>query len=198
MATHREAAHGGRSIGTSPLTITKGECLGCATELPVYTLQCNCLYCQQCLELLFRSAINRGRFPAACCQDVSIADYVTILPQDLVQFYLQREEEFGTRNETYCHNPRCSTFLSQRGIARGIRKCPKCGENTCETCKQAEHSGPCVQDESSKEVLEYGNAQGWKKCNGCGHLVEKTDGFVDAAINSVTPVAANGSFALVP
>ncbi|KAI3340255.1 hypothetical protein F4824DRAFT_416047 [Ustulina deusta] len=150
-----------------------------AENLPEsYSLPCRHNFCRKCLVSLFDTSLRSSSFPARCCGVLSIDEYMSALPQDLVRRYKEREEELATMNPTYCHHTPCNTFIPPRRIVGGVGNCPKCGMNTCETCKQAAHDGDCLEEdeEAIDKFLEFVCNEGWKQCPRCGHVIELKEG----------------------
>ena len=85
--------------------------------------------------------------------------------------------EFGTKDRVYCHRPACSAFLGSATPAAARLTCIECRAQTCSHCKAAAHS-PLIRCTSSEDegVIALAGQEGWKRCPGCGHLVELTLG----------------------
>ncbi|KAI0539364.1 hypothetical protein GGR58DRAFT_237742 [Xylaria digitata] len=191
MATHPDPAGGGSNGYTNGytnggpdeaahLSDEEGEddltCDCCAEVKPLYELPCEHEFCHECVIMLFRVAIQQNRFPATCCQPLPTDLWITLLPEDLARIFRRKEEESCTHNPTRCHDSECDAFIPPRRILQGVRNCPKCGQNTCEACKQAAHDGPCQDTESRGRFVEWAEDLGWKRCPACGYIIERTDG----------------------
>ncbi|KAH6972053.1 hypothetical protein BKA56DRAFT_646182 [Ilyonectria sp. MPI-CAGE-AT-0026] len=137
------------------------------TELP-----CDHKYCQDCVVRLYTDALtDESLFPPRCCrQPIPIDLAKPLLPPRLVG---AKEQELNTPNRTYCHRPACSTFIPVQLIVADKGTCPNCEATTCVTCKAAAHQGEdCPNDETTQQLLELAQQQGWRQCYSCHRLVE--------------------------
>ncbi|KAI0975005.1 hypothetical protein F4678DRAFT_359210 [Xylaria arbuscula] len=135
-------------------------------------------YCSECLEHLFRNAmVDESLFPPRCCrQDIPINTNLPFLSDDLIEQFTQKSIELATPNRTYCHQPKCSTFIPPSKIKDGVARCPECGTQTCESCKGAIHGGDCPSDTGLQQVLEIAGKKGWKRCPKCSTMIELNTG----------------------
>ncbi|KAI1293251.1 hypothetical protein F5Y03DRAFT_332428 [Xylaria venustula] len=152
-------------------------CIACGdikTRADLVQAPCKHDYCGQCLEHLFRSAmVDESLFPPRCCrQDIPIDAIGPFLSDDLIEQFIQKSIELATPNRTYCHQPKCSTFIPSSNIKNGVAQCPKCETQTCETCKGATHGGDCPSDAGIQQVLEIARQEGWKRCPKCSTMIE--------------------------
>jgi hypothetical protein len=66
--------------------------------------------------------------------------------------------------------------MPTHNIKDGIAKCQECQCRTCTVCKQAEHFGPCIDQEGDRQVLQLAEELDWQSCAECWTLVELTVG----------------------
>ncbi|KAF7187342.1 putative E3 ubiquitin-protein ligase ARI8 [Pseudocercospora fuligena] len=140
---------------------------------------CDHVYCDDCLEQLFRhSMADPQLYPPRCCRIlIPISDVNHLLSSQLSQEFTNKTEELQDRTPQYCHRPECSAYLPDwcRDDGKGI--CPSCLEDTCLKCKGASHEDPiCPEDEETKMVLEEAKKAGWKQCKECDRMIELTFG----------------------
>ncbi|KAI0735373.1 hypothetical protein C8Q76DRAFT_712045 [Earliella scabrosa] len=157
------------------------SCVICRDDIqgPVIHAPCGDAYDIECLVDLFRAAmVDESLFPPACCrQQFDIATVRPYLSRDLSALYDKKAVEFRTKNRVYCHRPTCSTFLGEATTSASNLYCVECWAQTCGHCKKAAHSilTRCESEEDAA-VVALAEESGWKRCPGCGHLVELTIG----------------------
>ncbi|KXT04250.1 hypothetical protein AC578_7933 [Pseudocercospora eumusae] len=140
---------------------------------------CNHVYCDDCLEQLFRNSMGDLRlYPPRCCRTViPITDVNHLLSNELTQEFTRKIEELQDHTPQYCHRPECSTYLPNWCRDNGKGRCPQCLEDTCLKCKGAVHEDPiCPENEETKMVLDEAEKAGWKQCNECDRMIELTFG----------------------
>lgn len=103
---------------------------------------CDHLFCKACLVSHFEYCVTREfRFPPRCCKGpISLSDPVlqALSTEVIERFYAMQEElDTGVLERTYCHVPRCSTFIQPRYFTGDRATCPKCTAMTCVVCKEA-------------------------------------------------------------
>lgn len=76
-----------------------------------------------------------------------MADAQEVLPRDLVFEFVDRTEEFETKNKTFCHDPHCTTFIRMRDTTGTLARCQQCGKATCNACKAEWHEGECARND---------------------------------------------------
>lgn len=140
-------------------------------------LPCSDEYCRDCLKTLFTMSLtDETLYPPRCCGQIISETETQIrifLGGELLGKFLARKLEMETPNRTYCHRHDCTNFIPPQGIQGDSGTCPKCFSKTCCICKGAAHQGSdCPQDESGQTLLELAAREGWKKCFGCGRMVE--------------------------
>ncbi|RPD81806.1 hypothetical protein L226DRAFT_555892 [Lentinus tigrinus ALCF2SS1-7] len=140
---------------------------------------CGDAYDIECLVDLFRAAtVDESLFPPACCrQPFDLKVVRQYLNKELATLVDKKAIEFGTRNRVYCCRPSCSIFIGSGTTVASQLICPQCRMETCGHCKQAAHSvfTRCTSEEDAS-VVALAEESGWKRCPGCGHLVELTIG----------------------
>lgn len=167
---------------------TQDRCVICLIEFPmsrlVHLSHCRHSWCSECLAIIFEeSLIKEARFPPRCCKmPVLITNSVwQALSPDLIQRFFARQEELGTDvlERTYCHVPRCSTFIQRRDYFGSGAKCPKCRAMTCIVCKKKQHNIVICVRPLGVEVPglpEIAWSEGWKQCPSCRQMIERDSG----------------------
>jgi hypothetical protein len=143
-------------------------------------VDCNHVYCTDCITSLFRPSLAGGPFPPQCCGQViscwTHEELKAVLPEDLNSQLAKKKEEFDTSDRTYCSVPTCSTFVGAPHITGNDAKCPACEYVTCVACKAPTHDGECPTDETLEEVLHIAETAGGKRCEKCGSMIERMEG----------------------
>ncbi|KAH7010532.1 hypothetical protein EDB80DRAFT_839914 [Ilyonectria destructans] len=124
-------------------------------------LPCDHKYCKDCVVQLYTDALtDESLFPPRCCrQPIPIDLAKPLLPPRLVGRFKAKEQELNTPNRTYCHRPACSTFIPIQFIVADK------GTSTA-------HQGDCPNGETTQQLLELAQQQGWRQCYSCHRLVE--------------------------
>ncbi|KAI0639212.1 hypothetical protein C8Q77DRAFT_1043749 [Trametes polyzona] len=178
------AARSSTIVSISTTTSTKARvetCVICRDPIegPVVHAPCGDFYDVGCLVDLFRAAmVDETLFPPACCRQPFEVEEVRIyLDKDLQKSVDRKTIEFGTKNRVYCHKPTCSAFIGAATPAATRVLCTTCWAYTCGHCKAAAHSLSirCTNSEDAA-VVALAEESGWKRCPGCGHLVELSIG----------------------
>lgn len=159
-------------------------CVACDVRLPFFQLaRCPCSheYCGGCLERLFTAAVAiEDSWPLRCCQQPIPAEKPEIrifLSGQLIRRYLARKLEMETPNRIYCYKPDCSEFISPANIKHGTGTCSRCGSELCIICREAAHDErDCPKDEATQQLMALAGKEGWKQCNSCNRMIERTDG----------------------
>lgn len=157
------------------------SCVICRDEItgPVILAPCGDAYDVECLVDLFRSAtVDESLFPPACCrQPFDVTKIRPYLSKDLLILFEKKAIEFRTKDRVYCHRLTCSAFLGPATATASRLNCLQCFSVTCGHCKKEAHSPltRCTNEEDAGVVALAGQ-EGWKRCPGCGHLVELTIG----------------------
>ncbi|KAI0768475.1 hypothetical protein BD413DRAFT_479286 [Trametes elegans] len=148
-------------------------------EGPVIHAPCGDKYDVGCLLDLYRAAmVDESLFPPACCRKPFNFDDIRIyLDGNLTKLVERKTIEFGTEDRVYCHQPTCSAFLGAATASAANLLCMACWKYTCAHCKKAAHalSIRCATTEDAA-VVALAEKEGWKRCPGCGHLVELSIG----------------------
>ncbi|PHH78173.1 hypothetical protein CDD80_7258 [Ophiocordyceps camponoti-rufipedis] len=145
-------------------------CLICGDELVLSRLSqvpCSHRYCSVCLNSLFQSAsVDESLFPPRCCsKPIPVDSYLDTLSTKIVATFKAKQIEFTTQNRTYCHRPKCSTFIPPQCIKNQLGKCISCNEKTCTICKGAPHENEdCPKDAGVQELLLLAREIGWQQC----------------------------------
>ncbi|KAI0724363.1 hypothetical protein C8T65DRAFT_733999 [Cerioporus squamosus] len=154
-------------------------CVICRDDIRGVTVRAPCgdAYDIGCLVDLFRAAtVDESLFPPACCrQPFELNTVRRYLNTELATLVDKKSVEFGTRDRVYCRRPSCSTFIGSGTTVASRLACPECWAETCGHCKQEAHnvSVRCSSDEDAG-VVALAEESGWKRCPGCGHIVELT------------------------
>ncbi|TBU35055.1 hypothetical protein BD311DRAFT_201275 [Dichomitus squalens] len=165
----------------SNASVRSETCVICRDAIhgPVIRAPCGDTYDVNCIVDLFRTAtVDESLFPPACCrQPFNVSVIRQYLNRDLATLFDKKAVEFGTKDRVYCHRPTCSAFLGAATATASYLTCKECWSNTCGHCKAAAHSlsTRCTSAEDAS-VVALAEQSGWKRCPGCGHLVELTVG----------------------
>ncbi|KAI0651662.1 hypothetical protein C8Q79DRAFT_997011 [Trametes meyenii] len=156
-------------------------CVICRDDIEGHVVRAPCgdFYDVECLVQLFRAAtIDESLFPPSCCrQPFKIEDVCHYLDSNLRKLVEKKTLEFGTKKRVYCYRPTCSSFLGAATPRATRVLCTTCWVYTCGHCKAAAHdlSVLCTSTEDAT-VVALAEESGWKRCPGCGHLVELSIG----------------------
>ncbi|KAF2096581.1 hypothetical protein NA57DRAFT_10086, partial [Rhizodiscina lignyota] len=159
-------------------------CLVCFEPKPIsdtILTECGHIYCREhIVELFEHSMIDRELFPPRCCtQEISLETIRHFLTDDFIERYLEKSVEFTTDNALYCCGRNCSAFIhpSRVNADTGTVICPKCGMETCATCRQEAHIGSlCPEDPNAQALQELARENGWQQCFSCRNMVELSHG----------------------
>ena len=165
-------------------------CLENAGTNDLVTIKCGCDYCKGCFNDYFETGLaNRSSFPPKCCgQAISFDTYQLYLRNTVVNKYMDVQEEFSSKNPTYCADPTCSAFLPGAVDFATFKACPRCHRQTCIRCKnfQTIHEWSdevdtlegrrCPEAMVPSELQNLIEKEEWNRCPGCRHVVEKTEG----------------------
>jgi hypothetical protein len=134
----------------------------------------NHAYCRDCLQRLFESSVtDPSHFPPRCCSKIiPLFSCTPFLPQPLIARFVERREELGTVNRTYCSNTKCSKWIRPANIEANVASCTECFQKTCATCKSKEHTGLCLEDKDVKELMSVARQKRWQTCPSCKEMVE--------------------------
>jgi hypothetical protein len=168
-----------------PQESTCSSCLDMHPKHDMLQLPCkdegdheNHAYCRDCLQRLFESSVtDPSHFPPRCCNKIiPLFSCTPFLSQALVVRFVERREELGTPNRTYCSNPKCSKWVRPANIKANVANCTECLQKTCATCKSKEHTGLCPEDKDVKELLSVARQKRWQTCPSCKEMVELEKG----------------------
>ncbi|RFN50379.1 ibr finger domain protein [Fusarium flagelliforme] len=170
-----------KSTTPSPAPEMK-QCIVCGDDHPdTGTLETLCSHdwCQGCLvDYVERSMEDESLFPPKCCNRTISIEQGGFFSQEVLERFQEKTVEFGTVDRTYCNDIACSTFISPQSIEEGtgIARCSRCEKQTCASCKKEWHEGVCPKDKETQAVVRLGERQGWRKCDKCNHLIQRSTG----------------------
>jgi hypothetical protein len=155
-------------------------------------LNCGCLYCVECLNAHFRSGLaNKASYPPRCCGQLPI-DIETVqgfLDDENMIRYTAVQEEFTAGRPLYCANKECdidfigdAAQIDLQGDERLVI-CYGCALETCARCRELRDAHKdnegvleCPDSLALADVKDMAEEEKWRRCPGCGFLVEKIDG----------------------
>lgn len=170
-------------------------CKICFTKLAadefIY-LNCGCLYCVECLNGHFRSGLaNKASYPPRCCDQlpIDIEAIQGFLNDENMIRYTMVQEEFAADRPLYCANRECgiefigdAVDIDAHGDSRMVI-CYGCALETCASCRELRDAHTdiegvmeCPDSLALAEVRDIAEEKRWRRCPGCGFLVEKIDG----------------------
>ncbi|KAI9147594.1 Cytochrome P450 monooxygenase andK [Paramyrothecium foliicola] len=148
----------------------------------VISLPCH-NWCADCLRRRCLMAMEfQSKFPPRCCfQGEPIPTYLArkVLNPEQLQKFERMDLEYRTENRIYCHAPTCSTFIPPHSIEShgNLARCPQCSLKTCTLCKGPAHGATeCKVDHGIEQTLRLAEANEWRQCYFCGHMVERQYG----------------------
>ncbi|OJT12587.1 hypothetical protein TRAPUB_10828 [Trametes pubescens] len=158
-------------------------CVFCLSEVDdsdmVVRVNCGHTFHMACIQDMFlKATVDESAFPPKCCKvPIQLAEVERYLAPVLVDRFRSKTIEFSTANRVYCHNRRCSVFLSAATTSPTVLLCPRtvCMSSTCGSCKQRAHPGAGCRPAGGADdaVLKIGKAAGWQRCYSCQHLIER-------------------------
>jgi len=157
------------------------HCVSCLNTFAVEDLiqaLCSHKYCRLCIEELFQLSLTDDTlFPHRCCKKLLFGEITrTFLTEDTILQYEAKKVEVDTIDRTYCSDPTCSTFIPKDIIKFEEAVCPICSKATCAMCKAPKHDGDCPLDADLRDVLDLAETNGWRRCGGCGRMIELRTG----------------------
>ncbi|PSR83390.1 hypothetical protein BD289DRAFT_370024 [Coniella lustricola] len=153
-------------------------CTGCGDgyySRDVLRALCGHDYCRNCVQQLFMLCLTDANlYPPRCCQQAIPWEHARVfLPEPLYESFLARALELETPNPLYCHVAACSRFIAPSFILGTVGYCVGCNARTCARCRAEQHDGQeCMQDPATRQLLDLAVANGWRRCNSCGSVVE--------------------------
>ncbi|QKX55282.1 uncharacterized protein TRUGW13939_02374 [Talaromyces rugulosus] len=157
------------------------QCEVCSEEkesTEVFRLNCDHLYCNECLQKLFEGLMtDESLFPPRCCRKtIDIENAGTFLTPDIIKRFNNRKIEIETPNRIYCSSNLCSSFIHPDNITADVATCQKCGIVTCAICKTESHAGDCPNDPAIQSLRHLSSEKGWQSCYNCNRIIELTTG----------------------
>jgi len=147
--------------------------------IKIHRLQCDHLYCHDCLRQYFVKAMSdKSIFPPKCCDGpIPLASVQAELSPHEMDHFKKAEVEFSTTDRTYCSNAYCRQFVPPIDILGNLAYCSSCGTSTCVMCND-DHLGidDCPADVALQDTLALAKSKGWPRCYMCGVLVELRSG----------------------
>jgi len=186
LASSLDGALAAKSVplAEKPSTVSRGTCSSCLDMHPMHDmLQLPCkdddepenhAYCRDCLQRLFQSSVtDPSHFPPRCCNKIiPLLSCTPFLSQPLIATFVERREELGTPDRTYCSNNTCSKWVRPADIQANVGTCANCKEKTCITCKGKHHVGLCPEDKDVKDLMSFAKEKRWQTCPNCREMVE--------------------------
>jgi hypothetical protein len=176
-------------------TENENPCKICFTNLAaeeVIYINCGCLYCVECLNAHFRSGLaNKASYPPRCCDQlpIDIEAIQGFLNDENMIRYTMVQEEFTADRPLYCANRECGIEFIGDAIQIDVQDdnrmviCYGCALETCARCRELrdahidnEGEIECPDSLALAEVKDIAEEKKWRRCPGCGFLVEKIDG----------------------
>jgi hypothetical protein len=153
------------------------ECASCCeafSEQHVMTSKCSHSYCQNCATHMLEDGLREEvLFPPRCCgQELPLKQNMTMFSDEIWVGYLDKAIEHNDKDRTYCHDPKCSKYISPINVQAQDCLCSACNKQTCKICKKAAHSGWCC-DKEDGTLFELAKKLGWQRCSSCRHFVER-------------------------
>jgi hypothetical protein len=168
-------------------TVSCTACMDQFAPSELVPAPCNCKYCKECLNDLFRSGCaSILSFPPSCHNKaLRINVFGELLKPEVLIRYKQIEQEFSSQKPLYCALSTCSKFIEEKDIVTGGNYgiCITCSNCTCTLCKmlltchELGEERKCPAEPKSLVALrELGELQEWRQCPSCNNMVEKIDG----------------------
>ncbi|KAH0341247.1 hypothetical protein KCU81_g6419, partial [Aureobasidium melanogenum] len=145
---------------------------------------CGHTYCADCLRVIYRMAINdEAHFPPSCCSGaIKIESVKHLLHSPQIRAFVRCAAEYSTPvlDRRYCADTRCNSFLGRAN--GGILRCGKCGNLTCDVCKDHAHPGVCKEERGrdvhklDADLERLAAEEGWQRCPSCSRMVVLSEG----------------------
>ncbi|KAL2278689.1 hypothetical protein FJTKL_14248 [Diaporthe vaccinii] len=154
-------------------------CVTCLDDLSDHDAHrgpCGHDWCQTCIVNRFEMAAKSTHlFPAQCCDEPILPDNHELIAPETWARYFEKKTQVETPNPTFCSKRDCSKFIPLQDINEGQARCI-CGQITCTGCKAEWHTGECVVDPETEQVLRLAREQQWQRCFHCREMVVRQDG----------------------
>ncbi|KAF4552784.1 Hypothetical protein D9617_9g025750 [Elsinoe fawcettii] len=119
------------------------DCLTCGEtyeKSQIYHTPCGHNLCQYCIKGRFVAATRDvSSYPVSCCQPLPFDEVEACLPDDLVELYLSKKEEWDTPHRHYCRV--CQEWVLPANVKDREIICPHCWAQTCLVCLARLHPG---------------------------------------------------------
>ena len=156
----------------------KKTCVACHEPVEYFAAvyaPCGHDYCKACITQLFSMAtIEESLFPPRCCgEPIPMVCADVFFTQDFITAFEAKKYEWSIPNRTYCAQPSCGAFIPPSAIELDFGVCPSCALQTCTICKGPAHEGEdCLEDPSTKSLIETAEAARWQQCYQCNRYIE--------------------------
>mmetsp|Transcript_24778 Transcript_24778/g.65040 ORF Transcript_24778/g.65040 Transcript_24778/m.65040 type:complete len:573 (-) Transcript_24778:93-1811(-) len=165
------------------------ECCSCLEKRrDVRELPCKHKMCNGCLRRLFENASHDSSLlPVRCCRQHIDPSWARELlnPRKYLEFVSRLEERMAIK-KMYCVNPYCSQWINLDHMDEKVTwwKCTSCDRELCVRCHSNWHTdATCeewqaqqIEDSAEVKLAEMAERQGWRRCRGCGVMVQLSHG----------------------
>ncbi|KAJ5740393.1 hypothetical protein N7493_000265 [Penicillium malachiteum] len=157
------------------------KCASCleSSDKIAFTGVCGHEYCYECARrLLLGATRDETLYPPRCCRNVIHPMVVlSVLSYEELRAFSEKAVEYATVNRLYCADERCSAFIPPFRIKDENGTCPKCNQQTHQTCHSFAHPGyDCPMEVGLDEVLNMAEERKWQRCDRCRRMVELVQG----------------------
>ena len=156
-----------------------GHCVSCMDVFDNKDMRrspCGHYWCRTCTVNRFEMAAKSTHlFPAQCCAVPILPDNDPLIAPETWARYFEKKAEVETPNPTFCSKRDCSKFIPPQNIKKGQARCV-CGRMTCTECKADWHTGACVVDRETEQLLGLAREEHWQRCVHCRMMIDRRDG----------------------
>lgn len=147
-----------------------------------YKNKCGHKYCKDCLITTVTTSLgNHGYYPPQCCRRNIALDSLrvrTLLGGEVNEQIRTKEEYIASEGKLFCSH--CGKWIPASTFELDTPRavCRACSKETCRNCKGRAHEPPepCVENFDDEEFCRLGKEKEWKRCPGCGIMVERAEG----------------------
>lgn len=168
----------------------QGVCVTCLDDLSdddAHSSPCGHDWCRTCIvDRYDMAAKSTHLFPAQCCGMPILRENDSLVAPETWARYFERKTEVETPNPTFCSKRDCSKFIPRQNIEADQASCV-CGQITCTACKAEWHTGECVVNPETEQVLRLAREQQWQTCFHCRVIVERLDGCNEIGTSNMLP-----------